>query len=413
MTPRTIGVLVLLAAALTPCARGATDADAIADADAVAPPLQLEWDARWRYATLDDDAFAHTGFADTLRLRIGVAGAFGNGWSALVEGAGIASAGNRYNSGANGQVQYPLESDPRGAVLNQAWLAWQRAEFSATVGRQRLQFDNQRWIGNSGWRQFEQTFDAVAFRWQATPSLALRYAWLDRVHRVSGPDALNPLARARALDTHLVNAAWTHATWEWVGYAYLHEDRDVPSASTATVGTRWTGHLRADAQGLGWALEAARQRKYANNPLSFSHAYWLAEPSWTVGTFTATLGWEYLGGNGHHALQTPLASLHPFNGWAGEFGVIPNGGLKDGHVGATGRFGSGRLDGKLAWALTWHAFQSVRGSRYGTETDGSLSLPLTRQVAALFEVASYRADTFARNDARVWLQLEWKGTHAL
>ncbi len=410
MTSRTSSAL----GALLTVALAASSAPAAAQADAASTaPLQLEWNARWRYANLDDDAFARTANANTLRLRLGVRAAFAHGWSGLIEGAGVASAGDRYNSGANDRAAYPVEPDPHGAVLNQAWLAWRHAGFETTLGRQRLQFDNQRWIGNSGWRQFEQTFDALALQWQVAPEIELHYAWLDRVHRVSGPDALNRLARARALDTHLFNAAWTHGSWTWIGYAYLHEDRDLPSASTATVGTRWTGHLAADGQGFGWAMEAAHQRDYANNPLTFSHAYWLAEPSWTFGTTTATLGWEYLGGNGRHALQTPLASLHPFNGWADEFGVIPNGGLEDRRVGATGRFAGEGWARRLGWALGWHDFHAVQGGHYGNEADGSLTLPLTRYVAALVELANYRADRFGRNDTKLWLQLLWKGTHAL
>ncbi|EIL95842.1 hypothetical protein UUA_18564, partial [Rhodanobacter thiooxydans LCS2] len=62
------------------------------------PSWQLEWDARLRHEQVDDDAFARDARADTLRLRLGLHGEFGRGWSGLVEGAGVASAGNHYNS---------------------------------------------------------------------------------------------------------------------------------------------------------------------------------------------------------------------------------------------------------------------------------------------------------------------------
>ena len=80
---------------------------------------------------------------------------------------------------------------------------------------------------------------------------------------------------------------------------------------------------------FGWTLEAAHQRDHANNPLHFSHAYWLLEPALTVRDITARAGWEHLGGNGRHALQTPLATLHAFNGWADKFLVTPVNGLED------------------------------------------------------------------------------------
>src|SRR5690349_21612090 len=81
-------------------------------AASVGPSWQLEWDARLRHEQVDDDAFARNADADTLRLRLGLHGEFGHGWSGLVEGAGVASAGDRYNSGANGRTSYPAVTDP-------------------------------------------------------------------------------------------------------------------------------------------------------------------------------------------------------------------------------------------------------------------------------------------------------------
>lgn len=323
-------------------------------------PWVLEWDARLRDERVDDAAFSRDAIADTLRLRLGLRANVGGGWSGLLEGAGIASAGDRYNSGTNGRTQYPTVTDPAGGQFNQYWLRWQGSQVGATVGRQRLQLDSQRWIGNSGWRQYEQTFDAVALQWQPLAYLTLHYDWLDRVHRVAGPDALSPLARERRLDTHLLNAAWTLDNQKWVGYAYLHEDRDVRTASSATYGLRWTGTALRAGNGPGWTLEAARQADHANNPQHFSHSYWLLEPTWTQHGITARAGWEHLGGNGRHALQTPLATLHAFNGWDDQFNVTPAGGLEDRYVGINGAFGHIEAIRKLAWVLTWHDYRADR-----------------------------------------------------
>ena len=394
-TSRMLCASGLLAAAMAASAVGA----AIPPTLPTAAPLQLEWDARLRHEQVDDDAFSRDAAATTLRLRLGLRASFGEGWSALLEGAGVAAANEHYNSGANGRTQYPAITDPRGSELDQAWLAWQGDVFGATLGRQRLLLDNQRWVGNSGWRQHEQTFDALALQWQPLDSVTVRYDWLDRVHRVAGRDALNPLARERALDTHLLNAAWARSAQQWTGYAYLHEDRDVASASSATWGARWSGKALHDGNGAGWTLEAARQRDYANNPLHFAHNYWLLEPTWTQGGITAKLGWEHLGGNGQHALQTPLATLHAFNGWDDQFNVTPAG-------------GSG-LAGKLAWVVAYHDYRADRGGRYGSEWNASLSLPLIAGLDAMLKLADYRADGLGRDNARVWLQLEWRGRQAL
>lgn len=65
----------------------------------------------------------------------------------------------------------------------------------------------------------EQTFDAAALQWQPRPSLTVRAAWIDRVHRVSGDDAIDPLARERDLDTQLLNLAWKRGAEQLAGYA--------------------------------------------------------------------------------------------------------------------------------------------------------------------------------------------------
>lgn len=400
--PRPLLAAACVLALAIPAARADTDA---------AAPLQLEWNARLRHEQVDNDAFTRDARADTLRLRLGLRADLGQGWSGFVEGSGVASAGDSYNSGANGRTQYPTIGDPAGAELSQAWLGWRGAAFGATAGRQQVVFDNQRWVGNNGWRQHEQTFDAMALQWQPAADWTLRYAWLDRVHRTAGRKALSPLTRERRLNSHLFNAAYQHARQQWVGYAYLHEDRDLATASTATWGLRWTGKPAGD--GFGWQVEAARQTDYANNPLHFSHDYWLAEPSWTQFGITGKLGWEYLGGNGRTALQTPLATLHAFNGWDDQFLATPAGGLQDRRAELGGAMGRRGVAARLAWTVAWHDFRAVRGGRYGSEWDASLGYPLLPGLNGLVKLGRYRADGFGRDDTKLWLQLEWSGKQGL
>jgi hypothetical protein len=130
-----------------------------------------------------------------------------------------------------------------------------------------------------------------------------------------------------------------------------------------------------------------------------------------VGEFTARAGWEHLGGDGAHALQTPLATLHAFNGWADKFPVTPPDGLDDRYLGLSRRFGRERGGERAGWQLAWHDFRADRGgARYGREWDASLSLPLRKGLAATLKLADYRAGTFARDTRKAWLQLEYSGS---
>jgi hypothetical protein len=395
--PLSAALLLAMASCLPPPAH-ATD-----PASAPAPAVTPEWNLRLRYEHVNDDAFTRDADATTLRARAGLRFRFGSGWSALVEGEGIASAGDAYNSGANGRIAYPVIADAEGAELNQAWVDWKGERLHGAIGRQRVQWDNHRWIGNSGWRQNEQTFDAVAFDATLRPGLTARYTWLDRVHRVSGDQARDPLARERDLSTHLVDLAWKQGVQQVVGYAYLHDDQDVAIASTASYGVRAVTDTVRDGRGWGLALELAEQRDYADNPLDFSHRYWLLEPSFTRSGITWRVGWEHLGGSGRHSLQTPLATLHAFNGWADKFNITPPGGLEDRYLGAGGKFKGGRFD----WALFWHDYEADTGSDFGSEWNASFGFPVYGPVRGLAKLADYRADGFARDTTKAWVQLEW------
>lgn len=383
---------------------------AASQAALAAPETAGTWtaNARYRHEHVDDDAFARSASADTLRLRLGWSRSFASGFALGLEGEGVAELGSRFNSGANGETTFPAVADARALEVNQAWVGWRGGRGGAAAGRQRIVLDNQRFIGNVGWRQNEQTFDALALDAKPWKNAVVRYYWLDRVHKVGGDDAIDPLARERNLDAHLGNLAWTLPLGTLVGYGYLVEDRDVATASTQSMGLRWTGSRGVGGSTLGWSLEGANQRDYGNNPRDLDVDYRFAEASLARGAVTGKLGWESLGSDGRSAFQTPLATLHAFNGWADKFLVTPVNGLEDRYALATGKFGSGRLQDKLAWTVAWHDFRADRGGAdYGSEWNASLGFPLPGGLVGLVKLADYRSDGFARDTLKAWFQVEW------
>ncbi len=368
---------------------------------AAASPLSVEWNLRFRHEQVQDGAFARDASAQTARLRLALRAALGKHGFVLLEGEGIASPSNGYNSGANGRTAWPAIGDPPGAEINQALIGWRGSQLAASLGRQRINWDSQRWIGSVGWRQNEQTFDAASMEFNVSPELTVRYAWLDRVHRVAGDHAIDPLARERKLDSHLFNIGHKRGLQQWTAYAYLHDDRDVSRASSKTFGLRWTGTAKSR---WGWTAEVARQFDHANNPVEFGHTYWLLEPSLLAQGVTWKLGWEQLGGNGLHALQTPLATLHAFNGWADKFTTTPAAGLDDRYLSASGKAG------KLAWTAAAHDYRPDQGGQhYGREFDLSIGHPLGTHWNGLAKIADYRADGFADDTVKLWLQAEYTG----
>jgi len=368
------------------------------------PVLEL----RYRYEHVDDAAFAANADAQTLRLRLGYHESFAPGWQVHIDGEHVQPLfGEHYNSTANGRIRYPVVADPESTGINQAFIAWSNAGSGAVVGRQRIQLDNQRFIGNSGWRQNEQTFDAVSLRHRfASDGPAFQYIYLDRVLRVFGEDHPDPLQARWKLKGHLLHLDQPLPLGQLATYGYLIENRDVATLSTQTWGVRWSGRKELAAVTPGWTLEYARQSDWGNNPLSVDADYRLVEGSleWRGVTFKA--GQEVLGGDGRYGFSTPYASLHPFNGWADRFGgVTPADGLDDRYLGATGNLG----DSAFTWAAAWHDFRADHGGRpYGSELDVSLGYAFDKHWSAQLKYADYRADGFSSDAKKAWASVEYR-----
>lgn len=376
-------------------------AQSVADGAAQSKPVV---ELRYRYEGVDDPAFAHDANANTVRLRLGYRWAFAPGWRLVASGDRVqALAGAHYNSTANGKTQYPTVADPQSSEIHEAYVGYAQGGFDSALGRQVVSFDNQRFFGNVGWRQNEQTFDAFSLRYTFDGGPVVRYAYLDRVQRVFGNDNPNPLLRAWDLNGNLLNVAQTLPLGNLVGYAYFVRNDTVATASTRTLGARWTGTQAAGDTKFGWTLEYAKQGDYANNPALQSAGYRLIEPTLTWRGVTFKAGDEVMGGNGRYGFATPFATLHGFDGWADRFLTTPVDGIDDRYLGANGNLG------KAAWTATWHDFHADRGGRaYGREFDVVLTYPLARGLTGLLKLADYRSDGFSTDETKLWASVEYK-----
>jgi Alginate export len=373
------------------------------------------FDLRARYESVDEARFPEDARAGTLRSRVGFSSASWNGFSFLVEGADVRELLDDYNSTANGKTRHPVVLDPEGSEFNQAWLRFAPGKrFSATVGRQRIQLDNQRHFGSASFRQHEQTFDALQMTAAPTDKLAVRYAYLDKVNRVPGKGHPLRTAREQALDGHLLNVGLKTEAGTLVGYGYFVENEDLPLQSTKTLGLRFSG-AQTLSESFGknarfeYTLEWATQNPYADGARTLDNDYRLVEAAYTRPTFTARLGHETLGGNRRAGFQTPFATLFAFNGWADRFLTTPADGLRDAYVGTSVKVAGGDL------AFRYHDFRSDRGDRrYGDEIDLRYSRNLTPQWLAAVQYARFDSRAAQLRDARkIWLTLEWKYQHRL
>ena len=249
----------------------------------------------------------------------------------------------------------PVVADPEYTEVNQSYLQFKSGSFTGLLGRQRITLDNQRFVGNVGWRQNEQTYDAVTLKSSALAKTQLHYSYISNVNRITGPDEGSQPANYHGA-THAFNGKVDLGAFGAMrGFAYLLDFENAPALSSSTYGAALGGNL----QGLGrHEAQLARLLRqpsdYADNLNDYSADYYLLEGGATFGKFGLKAGYEVLGGDDqpNHAFQTPLATLHAFQGWADKFLTTPRGGVEDLYLGATANVGP------VALQLVWHDFQA-------------------------------------------------------
>ena len=366
--------------------------------------LDITANARLRYETVDQANFPDNADALTARLRLGAE----LKWqivSLLVEGEGTTALVDRFNDTLpdNGVEPFPTVADPDDLELNRAQLAIMRDGTGVTIGRQRINLDNQRFVGAVGWRQNEQTFDAV--RGQAKLGrVKLDATWAISQRTIYGSDSSNEHFDG---DLVLLNAAFDGAWVDASAFSYLLDYDARPAFSSATYGVLVQGNLPLGAVALNGMASYASQSDLAANPRDYRVDYWAFEAGAAARGFSLGAGYELLGSaNGSAAFQTPLATMHAFNGWADLFLTTPAAGLEDIYLKAGYAPPSPPLPG-LSLAVAWHSYAAdFGGADYGTEWNAQVGTRLG-PIGVLLKYADYQADGFGNDTQKFWLQAEY------
>ncbi len=358
-----------------------------------------------RAAFVRQDGFAQNAEALTLRTRLGWQTAPLHGFTALLEVQNVAAIVTNYNSTVNGKTQYPVEPDPKGTEINRVQLSWTNGQGATlTGGRQRVIFDDARFVGNVGWRQDEQTFDSVRADF-AQGGFSASYAYVWDVRRIFAESA------DWDSDSHLVNVSYAVSpALKLTGFVYALDLTQAPAQSTVTYGVRASG--TGEQSGLRWSYAAswATQRDRAANPLDISLDYLLLEGGIGTGPFMLGAGYEVMQGDGVAGFSTPLATLHAFQGWADVFLATPASGIKDAY--ASLRFNAPwSMPGidRIAFAAIYHDYKADRGGAdLGSEINLQLSARIAERVTALLKFADYDGPAGGPADRRkVWLGLSF------
>lgn len=393
--------LFALSASATSVPALATPGDPITLAEGVTldPILAL----KVRRETVDEDKPIEPANALTARLHAGFEIASG-AVSLLIEGEATTELTDNFNNTipGNGRTRFSVVADPENLELNRAQIAWRDGASSVTLGRQRIILDDARFVGNVVWRQNEQTFDAVRGQTALGP-VRVDATYASAVQTVFGADSPNFRYDG---DLVFLNAGVKLARGEITGFAYLLDFDTRLNASSNTFGAKAAFKLPVGPATLTARATLATQSDTGGNPVAYTAHYLQGELGATWAGFSLGAGVEQLGSDGGRgAFQTPLATLFAFNGWADLFLRTPDAGLTDTFARAGKKFAVKGL-GTVDLLAVYHRFDSDFGSRhYGDEIDLSAGLAVGR-ASFLARFASYRADGFAAETRKFWLQTE-------
>ncbi len=361
---------------------------------------------RPRLEMVEQDGTPDQATALTLRSVLGYETAPIQGVKAYVEFEDIRAIVDDYNLPVvQPNAKYAVVADPELTAVNQAYFSG----YGATLGRQKLVIDNARFIGDVGWRQNDQVFDALSYQSKTlAPWLDLQVAYATQVAMINGQsgDIRLPLIHAK-----IKTPVGANVSLFWAGL----EGREALGqlalkTNTQTDRSRQYASIRIDgkAQDVLYDVAYAQQQKYADGVAAFAPDadYYSLMLGYDFGTAKLSVQQESL----EAGFTTPLATLHAFNGWADKFLATPAAGLVDTNIKLSGAVAGFNL------AAALHRFESEQGNtHYGDELDLSAARKINANTTGLLKFSHYQGGDDATTPAalkqdlsKLWLQVHYK-----
>ncbi len=311
-----------------------------------------------------------------------------------------------YNSTRNNNKNYSVIADPELSELNQLWISY--AGIPDTLikgGRQRIKLDDDRFIGNVGWRQMETTFDSVLITHnnQQLFGLVINAGYIGNVQTFTGT-------------TENINAPILNVNYKLgdygnvIGYGYWldYTEKDTYEKSNETYGIRLHCCLKgesmkvSDNYGLVYTAEWAHQQNYGHGKTPYEADRINLMAGFSAYNFTFQGAMEQLNGTGvNKTFDTPLGTNHAFQGWADLFLVTPENGIRD----VFGTVSANFERGDLILTGVYHDFTDDTGQQhYGKEWDFQAVKKFGKHYSILAKYAYYEAEKFGTDTQKIWVQ---------
>ncbi len=360
-------------------------------------------DTNYRYENVDQDqGVAKTANANTLRTRLGLLSPVFHGLQGYVEYEGTHALQSDYNNGRGNKPGYSTVADPGYNELNQMWLSY--AGVPDTVikgGRQRIKLDDDRFIGNVGWRQLETTFDSVLITNKSLKGLTVNIGYIGNVQTFT--------ATTENINAPIVNANYNLGDYgNLIGYGYWldYTESENYQKSSQTYGLRFINSDKPkkfyDHYSLLYTAEWSYQQDYQHSSPYQANRFNLMS-GFTAYNFSFQGAMEQLNGSGlNRTFDTPLGTNHAFQGWADLFLITPNNGIRDVFGTVSAKF----MDNdSLVLSGIYHDFTDDTGRvHYGKEWNFQAVKKFGKHYSLLAKYANYDADRFATDTQKIWVQ---------
>ena len=322
------------------------------------------------------------------------------------------TSGTLINAASNqpDKLQYAKVVDPDYTGVNQLFVDWTGIKNTKfRLGRQNINLDNVRFIGDIGFRQVMQVLDGASVLNKSTPDTEVYLAHFEAVRQIN-----TKLRTKGALEVANIRYRIT-GTEFLVGYGYLSSFEDLGS------GNAWFGagslnnpgklNVNADQGNKTFGLrldgihafnpnfralytaEYAKQTDYSGGDSRIDADYYKIGGGLGFENFNIRVDQELLGSNDNkYAFQTPFGTNHLFQGWVDKFLATPKEGIRDTFVTATYRYDD------FTFFADYHVFNSDKdffkvtggkGDKYGTEWNVAATYNYSKNIMAKIEYGKY------------------------
>ena len=320
-----------------------------------------------------------------------------------------------FNPAANqpNKLAFAKVVDPDYTGINQLYVDYTGLKNTKIrLGRQPINLDNVRFIGDIAFRQVMQVFDGVSVFNKSIPDTEIFVSHIESLVQIN-----SQFRKEGALE--IANIRYRISPTEFlVAYGYLSCFTDLGNGNAyfgaGSVNNPGKLNINADQGNKTFGLrldgvhpfnpnfraiytaEYAKQTDYSGGDSRIDAHYYKLGGGFGFDNFNMRVDQELLSSNdGKYAFQTPFGTNHLFQGWVDKFLATPKEGMRDTFVTATYRYDD------FVFFADYHVFHSDvdffratggKGSQYGKEWNIAATYNYSKNIMAKVEYGKYSED---------------------